>query len=292
MTPAKSDGRRPSINLERTRQQLQDLDQLLKQMLALPMDNAAPGEPEMPSVAETPHRPATFTIVASPATADVPKQATPTEPVVELRVYAPPRLAGEHPAEQPIAPPVADQITGKDGPTLPQPPEPQATPAMEAAHEPGAPGKSTIPSAVAAILTPVDDSETETDAKESAFTAPLTSATAETPGAGDSSPAGKDADIHKFDLRGPADYDLTPDHGWEALSASESPAGSPPYQALAGANRLFDRFLHAFGPVGRLLLSHRGRDILGWTGVILLVTAAAIALVGWLSWPLSRELLK
>jgi hypothetical protein len=256
------------------------------------MDNSASDEQASPSVAETPHRPATFTIVASPASADVPRQATPTEPVVELRVYAPPKLTAEHPAEQPIVPPVVDEITGQAEPsTLPQPPKPQATPAMEAAQVPSAAAKSTLPSAVAAILSPVEDSETETDTKESTFTAPLTSAAAKTPEAGDLSPPG-DADIHKFDLRGPADYDLTPDHGWEALSASEPPAGSPPYQALVGANRLFDRFLHAFGPLGRILLSQRGRDILGWTGVILLVTAAAIALVGWLSWPLSHELLK
>src|SRR5262249_41618726 len=99
--------------------------------------------------------------------------------------------------------------------------------------------------------------------------------------------AASDADIHKFDLTGPVHYDLTPDHGFDTLGGSELPAGSPRYPPLVSANRSFDRILHVLGPLGRPLTTQLGRDILGWTGVILLLAAAAVGVVGWLSWPIS-----
>lgn len=314
MIPAKSDDRRPSVNLERTRQQLQDLDQLLQQMLALPIDPSAPDDEQLPAAEAAPpaeaapaaagQRPVTFTIVASPATMPVPKQPVATEPVVALRVYAPPRLDTEHPAERPIVPPATDEPANEAEPRAldraakPEGPIDVETPRASTPAVPQSPATPATPTEPARIvpvtelpLTQATSSLGTSDKTPGvpAAAGPVATTAAEIRESPEIAP---DVDIHKFDLTGPVQYDLTPDNGWETLGAAEPVAGPAPYRALVGANRTFDRFLRIFGPLGRPFLSPVGRNILGWTGIILLLTAAALALVGWLSWPISWELLK
>ena len=310
MTPPKSDERRSSVNLERTRQQLQDLDLLLKQMLALPSDGSMPeesapaGNPEPdapPAAAETlPQQPATFTVVASPVANVTSMPPVSTEPVVTLRVYAPPQIDAEpvaavsapRPPEQPSRAEVANGQIQKTVAAESPRPEPVADPApaqsTPAIKEKELPAADSATAPASAVIVPLE----RVAEKPSSAPPPAPQVVKLVPPTPEPPDAANEADIHKFDLTGPVHYDLTPEHGWDALGGSEPPAGSPPYRALVSANRSFDRVLHILGPLGRPLTTQLGRDILGWTGVILLLAAAALGVVGWLSWPISWEVLK
>jgi hypothetical protein len=53
---------------------------------------------------------------------------------------------------------------------------------------------------------------------------------------------------------------------------------------LVCVNRLFDWGLGCLGPLGRPLRGDRGRNLLGWTGVVLLAGAVAWLLLGGTPW--------
>jgi hypothetical protein len=321
MTSAQPNERRTSLNLDRTRQQLRELDQLLQQMLALPTDSAG-GEPATaPSVPrEAVQAPAELAVVedviAEPhiagapsvsvavAAAPLPIGAEHQTQIVSLRVYAPP---------EPEQSPAADEAATSE-PTAEAPAE-VAADSTPVAGDPcsGEPSTERIPLADAAgsdvsavDRTPLADaagSEKTALAAEASVQRPVdrkiaeansTTATLdrapESLGASRGQPS--DKDIHDFDLTGPVHYDLAPDHDWETLGAPAAPEGSPPYRALVEANRFFDTALRLLGPLGRPFTTSAGRSFLGWTGLLLLATAAAILVVGWLSWPEPWQILK
>jgi len=57
-----------------------------------------------------------------------------------------------------------------------------------------------------------------------------------------------------------------------------------PLQPLVWSNRAFDRCAGRFGAVGRWLRGPRGRALVGWSGVALLVSAGAWAWLEWMGW--------
>jgi hypothetical protein len=57
-----------------------------------------------------------------------------------------------------------------------------------------------------------------------------------------------------------------------------------PLRPLVWSNRAFDRCAGRFGAAGRWLRGPRGRALVGWSGVALLVSATAWAWLEWMGW--------
>src|SRR5262249_23722874 len=53
---------------------------------------------------------------------------------------------------------------------------------------------------------------------------------------------------------------------------------------LVWGNRLFDACLVPFGPLGSWLRRSAGRNLLGWTGLLMLAATAGLALCDYLGW--------
>jgi hypothetical protein len=76
----------------------------------------------------------------------------------------------------------------------------------------------------------------------------------------------------------------------EATSASpflpptEEPVAMS-FSPLIALNRAFDAIMLCFGPVGQLFCTSAGRNLLGMTGLALLIGGAAWGAAGWFGWP-------
>jgi hypothetical protein len=115
----------------------------------------------------------------------------------------------------------------------------------------------------------------------------------EGPAAVVAAPAGqRSLDPDDFDLRGVADQlDLTGDETLSRVGFPDVPS-TPPAAVRPGVLRrtlelwtgAFDAIAGRLWPVGSLLTSRGGHNVLGWIGLILLSGAAALALGGWLGW--------
>ncbi len=270
-----SNSRPPALGPERTRQQLQELDALLQQMLALPLADGPAGEHEETAPVAAEPRAEAKDVAPEPAK---PLPSSFTEPRVK-------RLTGlsiARPCSEPVEPrviaakfpaPLTPELL-RSGPRSAQKVLSLSTPPTRAE------GDATRDVVIPAGPAPVPEqgevrtpSIMRTDLASEDVLEPL-----------------------RFDLTGPADMDLAHDMGQSeavllppritpAELMNEVPSRlSVAYQSLLGVNRVLEAPLQALGPVGRPFLSEHGRNFLGWLGLILLTGSAALALGVWLGW--------
>ncbi len=271
---------RSAVGPERTRQQLQELDALLQQMLALPLaekpesrSHPASGDPlevvsEPAQVVEPPVRTVSPTPAAKPADRPVLKRLT---PLLSLTPTREPGERGPIAAKQP-SPLSSNPIRLIEEPASFTPP-PAANPGLSVFVP------EECPAARISTLQPGPARATALEAATSAL----------------AGAAADPLDPLRFDLAGPLDLDLSPDLEGEAavfdsrdpepLAEGEKPSRlSLAHQGLIGVNRVLETPFRMLGPVGRPFLSHTGRSFLGWLGLILLTGSAALALGVWLGW--------
>jgi hypothetical protein len=94
-----------------------------------------------------------------------------------------------------------------------------------------------------------------------------------------------------FDLAAPGElpedpFDLPPPPGTREVGMPDAPAENPSlgHRTLVGINTAFDRGVSCLGPLGRLLTTPVGRQVLGWLGILLLSAAGFWVLADWRGW--------
>jgi hypothetical protein len=237
--------------VDRTRQQLEELDALLREMLALPTADAPDEEPRAP--APGPGHPAKDIAPAEgPVVAFRPLPGPAAEPV-SVPLACPPEPA----------PPPADDLARGDSsaefaiPLWPADPEPDASetaptkPLLFVPEGDPAPGEEPAPDP--AVIAPDPLRLTDIELSLAA--------------------AGRDAE-----QRSTAAV-IAP-----TAAGDDGPPTALAYRGLVQVNALLDRAFGLLGPVGRPLTTPAGRNFLGWLGVVLLVGAAAFCLGAWLGW--------
>lgn len=301
-------------SLHPTRQQLDELDALLKRMLELPVNRVEdqPGEPASGG------GPAPRTLPIRPVSREVPPQAEPAENQ-DLAETGPSRSESEAPASLPLPvqpphrfrkqappqpPPEAEEpVSATDGDWVPfrssWQPSPHTWPplaeswaqaqknperarvrldgpAVESARREVRPGPAPRPPELPAPLARTAEASAEPPAQ------------VETP---------SETLIYPRPLFGSAPSEGPPS---QAIAESRNPAeaslpvpdSSPAQEVLwvlrplVWINRTYEVLVGWAGPPGRWLAGPRGKTFLGLVGVLCLLGAVGLAIAGWLGWTL------
>ena len=260
--------RRSSATGHPTRQQLDELDALLKRMLDLPVNrledeaddapapaDAAPPPPvSAPEPMRGPHRP---TVARQPAEPPAVNYSTAEEEEADLK---PRVVSDDSQAKDPAAPPNPAAGRSEDWVPLSSTWQPSARtwkPLSEAwkQAQTAAAGPPAVEEGPALAAEPPPEPRAETD-PPTPETAPETT---------------------------PAEAAASP----PAEAPRVAPAGAAPrwlLWPLLGVNAAFDACLVPFGPAGRWLRGRTGRTVLGAVGLLALAAAAALAAADWFGW--------
>jgi hypothetical protein len=287
-----SSSRPAVISPERTRQQLQELDALLQQMLALPLAEEATASGESSAVTDDEPIPAVAASpgvdahpIADPLTRTLDAAAL-DEAKVKRRRPLPPALAEQTPGEATV---IAARLP------VPMPERPvESVFTPEETHARSEPAEADdLISSSAIPFVPVLRSETQLrkpNAEEH------TSSLILDPFHFDRSRVEDLADPMSDDFGDTLGLsrndgtvalgDAEPSDVWSntAFPSDRAFRRSVSYETLVGVNRVLETFLGLLGPLGRPFLSDGGRNVLGWLGLILLIGSTALALGVWLGW--------
>ncbi len=277
-------GSRGAQQAERMRQQLEELDGLLRQLLALPIADEPDSSTETKSVEEVdPPSEETPVLRLAVAEASGPIHEEATKPFHEA--------SEEAEAGLDIAPSEAAaaslQMAEQSSPAIIRF-EPHSSEVSRTPIEPGptqvAPGSADVP------LRVVSTQERLPTSSDHPASSPL-----QREGEAPAEPR-TPSKLARQEPRPPEAEPAIAYRNQEVTRArySQQVSGEEPrcggdqekrtYWLLTPINRAYDRALAWLGPLGKPLATPAGRNLLGWLGLIMLLGAAALCLGGWLGW--------